>query len=61
MNYAKDLPSIDGQLTLTGYRFADRTFNSLSILLSKTLSTDKISIPIKANIFHCLTLSNYVE
>lgn len=30
INYAKDLPSIDGQLTLTGYRFADRTFNSLS-------------------------------
>ncbi|EPL9568998.1 fimbria/pilus outer membrane usher protein [Providencia rettgeri] len=30
INYAKDLPSIDGQLTLTGYRFADKTFNSLS-------------------------------
>lgn len=30
INYAKDLPSIDGQLTLTGYRFADSTFNSLS-------------------------------
>lgn len=30
INYAKDLPSFNGQLTLTGYRFADRTFNSLS-------------------------------
>lgn len=29
INYAKDVPSINGQITLTGYRFADRDFNSL--------------------------------
>ncbi|MEY0214920.1 fimbria/pilus outer membrane usher protein [Providencia rettgeri] len=38
INYAKNLPSIDGQLTLTGYRFADRTFNSLSNFVEKNFS-----------------------
>ncbi|MEQ5203068.1 fimbria/pilus outer membrane usher protein [Providencia rettgeri] len=38
INYAKNLPSIDGQLTLTGYRFADRTFNSLSNFVEKNFN-----------------------
>ncbi|MGO2336956.1 fimbria/pilus outer membrane usher protein [Providencia sp.] len=38
INYAKDLPSIDGQLTLTGYRFADQTFNSLTNFVDRNFS-----------------------
>lgn len=38
INYAKDLPSVDGQLTLTGYRFADRQFNSLTNFVDKDMA-----------------------
>lgn len=40
INYAKDLPSIDGQLTLTGYHFAERTFNSLSNFIDQNAMGD---------------------
>ena len=40
INYAKDMPSIDGQLTLTGYRFADRTFNSLSNFVEQNYNAE---------------------
>lgn len=40
INYAKDVPSINGQITLTGYRFADRHFNSLSNFITQKESRD---------------------
>ncbi|MEX6395768.1 fimbria/pilus outer membrane usher protein [Providencia hangzhouensis] len=62
INYAKDLPSIDGQLTLTGYRFADRTFNSLSNFVEQNfVDRQDIDTNKDKHVFYCLTLSNYVE
>ncbi|WP_353242602.1 fimbria/pilus outer membrane usher protein [Providencia sp.] len=55
INYAKDLPSIDGQLTLTGYRFADKTFNSLSNFVEQNFA-DKQDIDINKD-KHVFSLS----
>lgn len=42
INYAKDVPSINGQITLMGYRFADRQFNSLLNFIEQKQTDDNV-------------------